>query len=83
MTFISSPHTFLIRSDSGNLPHILNMLTSHQNRMAAVMHTGIGKGHRGNPVASLRIEKLYGTPVLLLGLGALILKKTETEIINN
>ena len=51
--------------------------------MAAVMHAGVGRGHRGNPAASLRIHQLYGTPVLLSGIGALALKKSEIEIIDN
>ena len=73
----------IIRSVSGNLPHILQRLSSHLNKMAAVMHAGIGRGHRGNPAASLKLESLYCTPVLLSGLGALILKKKEVEIIDN
>ena len=76
-------HVGIIRSDSGNLPHILSRLTAHKNRMAAVMHTGIGRGHRGNPAASLKINQLYGTPVLLSGLGALFLKKSEIDIIDS
>lgn len=76
-------HVGIIRSVSGNLPHILQRLSSHQNKMAAVMHAGIGRGHRGNPAASLKLESLYCTPVLLSGLGALVLKKTEVEIIDN
>lgn len=68
-------HVGIIRSARGNLPHILQRLSSHQNRLAAVMHAGIGRGHRGNPTASLIIENLYCTPVLLSGLGALVLRQ--------
>ena len=76
-------HVGIIRAGSGNLPHILHRVTSHKKSMAAVMHAGVGRGHRGNPAASLRIHQLYGTPVLLSGIGALALKKSEIEIIDN
>ena len=79
---LGAEHVGIVRCSSGNLPHILSRLTSHKNRMAAVMHTGIGRGHRANPVASLRIETLYGTSVLLSGLGALVLKKADIDIVD-
>ena len=76
-------HVGIIRSETGNLPHILSRLASHKKSMGAVMHTGIGRGHHGNPAASLKLQQLYGTPVLLSGLGALVLKKTETDVIDH
>ena len=45
--------------------------------MAAVIHSGAAKNHRANPAASLRLEKMYGAPVLMSGLGSLILTKSE------
>jgi hypothetical protein len=74
-------HVGIIRSEAGNLFHILSRLASHKKSMGAVIHTGIGRGHRGNPAASLKLQQLYGTP-LLSGLGALVLKKTETDVID-
>ena len=76
-------HVGIIRSETGNFPHILSRLASHKKSMGAVMHTGIGRGHRGNPAASLKLQQLYGIPVLLSGLGALVLKKTETDVIDH
>ena len=35
-------HVGIIRSVSGNLPHILQRLSLHLNKMAAVMYAGIG-----------------------------------------
>ena len=75
-------HVGIVRSSSGNLPHILNRFTAHQKSMAAVLHTGIGRHHRGNPTASLRIQQVYGTPVLLSGLGSLVLSKVELDMID-
>ena len=39
--------------------------------------------HRGNPAASLRLESLYGVPVLLLGLAALVLSDSEIAAIHH
>ena len=45
----------------------------------SVLPAGLAKGHNGNPAASLRIEVLYGAPVLLSGLAALVLSKAEVS----
>ena len=44
--------------------------------------TGAARHHRGNPAASIRIEKLYATPKLMSGLGALVLLKSEKNIVD-
>ena len=75
-------HVGIIHSSSGNLPHILSRFSAHQKSMAAVLHTGLGRHHRGNPAASLRIQQVYGTPVLLSGLGSLVLSKPELNMID-
>ena len=36
-----------------------------------------------NPIAGLRLEQLYGVPVLLSGMGALVLSRKELALINN
>ena len=36
---------------------------------------------RGNPAASLKVEKLYGVPVLLSGTASLVLKQAEEDIL--
>ena len=38
-------HVGLIRSTSGNLPHILNRFTSHKRSLAAVLPVGLARGH--------------------------------------
>ena len=88
LEFVSSgvqgpEHVGVVRSGSGNLSHIIDRVTRHKNSMAAVLHVGVGRGHRGNPAACLRIHQLYGTPVLLSGVGSLILKKSEIDILDN
>ena len=76
-------HVGIIRSPSGNQPSIMARISAHRRAMAAVLHTGIARGHRGNPAAGLRVETTYGLPVLLSGISALVLTKAEEELINN
>ena len=76
-------HVGIIRSISGNLPHVLGRVTAHNRALGAVLHAGSSKSHCGNPAASLRVDRLYGVPVLLSGIAALVLKKTELEIIDH
>ena len=70
-------HVGIIRSVSGNLPNILSRISSHKKALGATLHSGAARHHRGNPVAGLKVDKLYGSPVLLSGLGALVMKKSE------
>ena len=43
--------------------------------LASILHVGAARSHRANPIMSIRVEKLYATPVLLSGIGSLILLK--------
>ena len=60
----STEHVGVIRSVTGNLPNILARFTAHNNALGAVLHTGMARGHHGNPAASIAVDKLYGQPVL-------------------
>ena len=72
----------IIRSVSGNLPNLLRRITAHKKALGMVLHTGVAKGHHGNPAASIRVNQIYGLPVLMSGLGALVLSKSEKDILN-
>ena len=78
----SAEHVGILRATSGNLPTILTRISSHKKAIGSVLHTGIARNHRSNPNASLRIEQLYGVPVLLSGLGSLIISIKEEKIID-
>ena len=78
----SAEHVGIIRHTSGNLPHILNRLSSHTRAINAVLPAGLARGHSGNPAAAIRVEKIYGAPVLLSGLASLVLNNSEVETIN-
>ena len=43
---------------------------------------GLARGHRGNPAASLRVENLYGTPILFSGNASLFLSKSEISVLS-
>ena len=75
-------HVGILRSSTGNLPNIFARVVAHKKALGAVLHTGMGRGHHGNPAASIRADQLYGVPVLLSGLGALVLKTTEMSLID-
>ena len=77
----TAEHVGILRSSTGNHLTILARIISHKKALAAVLHTGMARGHRGNPAASLRVEQLYALPVLLSGLGPLVLSKMEVTFI--
>ena len=73
----------IVRSPSGNGPSILARFTAHRNALAAILHEGLARGHRGNPSFSLRLEKLYALPVLMSGLASLVLSDKELDSIES
>ena len=74
-------HVGIIRSVHGNLPHLLNRVTAFKNAMASLLPSGMARHHRGNPVASMRVLQLHGTPKLLSGVATLVLSKPEVKVI--
>ena len=50
--------------------------------LGAVLHTGIARGHHGNPAASLHVVQTYDVPVLLSGLAPLVLSSSEEGLID-
>ena len=78
----NAEHVGVVRSTAGNLPAILARISSLKKSLGAVLHTGVARGHRGNPAASLRIIQLFGAPVLFSGLAQLHLLKSEENIVD-
>ena len=78
----SAEHLGIVRSVHGNLPNILQRISSHKAAIGAVVTNGLAKHHRANQAARLRVEQIYGAPVLLSGLASLILKKSEQAVIS-
>ena len=77
----SAEHVGILRSIHGNMPNILARLSAHRRALFSVLPAGLALGHRGNPAASVTVEKLYGSPVMLSGLATLVLSNPEEEII--
>ena len=73
----------ILRSTSGNQPAILARISAHKKAVASVLHTGLARGHRGNPAVGIRVHNLYGVPVLLSGLAALVLTSSDITLIEN
>ena len=73
----------ILRSIDGNLPNVMSRMSAHTRAMMAVLPAGLARGHRGNPAAGLRVEHLYGTPVLLSGLASLVLSKAEISALHH
>ena len=79
----TAEHVGILRSaEGGNMPNIVNRISCHKNAIRAILPTGMALGHRGNPSASLRLEGLYGCPVLLSGLSSLVLSNLEISAIH-
>ena len=49
----------------------------------AVLPSGMAYGHSGNPAANIQLERLYGCPVLLSGLAALVLSNQEISVLHH
>ena len=79
----NTEHVGIVRSVNGNLPNILQRISSHKAALGAVLANGLAKHHRANQAARLKVDQIYGTPVLLSGLGSLLLKKSEQAMISN
>ena len=77
-------HVGILRCTSpGNTPSLLARMSAHNRALFAVLPAGIAQHHSSNAAASLHVEKLYGLPVLLSGLAALVLSNNEQDILNH
>ena len=65
------------------MANILDRFSSHKNSLRAILPSGMALGHRGNPAASLHLERIYATPVLLSGLSDLVLSGVEMAAIHH
>ena len=71
----------VIRSPNGNsaTAHLVERMAAHKRAIFSLLSAGIAKHHQGNPAASLRIDQIYGIPVLLSGISSLIINKSEEK----
>ena len=66
-------HVGVIRSTSGNMPNILQSISSFKKALGSVLSCGLAKGRQTTPATTLRILTIYGTPVLMSGLASQVL----------
>ena len=79
----NAEHVGVIRSVTGNLPHLHQRLVNHRKALHGILFAGMSRRHRANPLSSIRADRIFGTPVLFSGLATLILKKSEIDILNS
>ena len=76
-------HVGVIRSTKhGNIPHLMNRICSHRKALGATLSSGVAQKNRANPLVGLRLENVYGSPVLLSGIASLVLARSETSMID-
>ena len=77
----TAEHVGVLRSISGNLPHIHQRIVNHKRSLGQILRMGMSRHHRANPIACLRAENVFSTPVLFSGMASLFLNKTESDMI--
>ena len=83
MPSTEATHVGVVRSVvGGNWPNITARLSSHRKAMYGLQFAGLAKHHRANPYASLRVESVFGLPVLLSGLASLVLSTKEEQVLD-
>ena len=75
----TAKHVGVLRSVSGNLPHIHQRIVKHRKALASILFTGMSRSHRASPLASLQVDRIFGSPVLFSGMASLILNKSEVD----
>ena len=76
-------HVGIIRSTTdGNMPHILNRICCHRKALQPLLSCGVAQKRRANPLVGMRLQSMYGTPVLLSGVASLVLTRSEITILD-
>ena len=55
---------------------------SHKRALGATLFAGLARSNRGNIAASLKIQQMYGSPVLFSGLSSLVLTSYEINLVD-
>ena len=76
-------HLGVLRSaNCSNMPAVMTRISAHRRQMYSLLPSGIAMHQYASPAACLRIEGLYALPVLLSGLSALVLSKSELKTLH-
>ena len=77
----TAEHVGVLRSVSGNLPHIHQRIVNHKGSLAKILSMGMSRRHRANPIAALRAENIFATPILFSGMASLFITKAESDVL--
>ena len=66
----------------GNIAHIFDRIKAHKKAMGSTLSCGLARSHRGNIATAVKVEQIYGSPVLFSGMGSLVLSKHELNILD-
>ena len=64
------------------MPHILNHICSHRKALRVTLSSGAAQKCRANPLVGLKLQCVYGSPVLLSGVASLVLTRSEITVID-
>ena len=78
----TAEHVGIVRSSSGNLPHILDRVSAHRKALFAVLQAGLARRHNANQAASLKVQSTFALPVLLSGVASLTLNSAEFDVLD-
>ena len=78
----TAEHVGIVRSSSGNLPHILDRVSAHRKALFAVLPAGLARRHNTNQAASLKVQSTFALPVLLSGVASLTLNSAEFDVLD-
>ena len=75
----SLEHVGVTRSVEGNLVTVAERIKAQKRALGSILSVGLAKSHLSNPLARLRVLKLYGNPTLFSALPALYLNKRNNN----
>ena len=61
----------------------MNRISAHSRAVKGILFCGMAKYHQTNPAAGLRLELIYGAPVLLSGVAPLVLSNSELTALHS
>ena len=77
-------HVGIVRSpESGATASLVARLSAHTRALYSTLPAGLARGHYGNPAAALRVERMFGAPVLLSGLASLVLSTADFRALDH
>ena len=78
----TAEHVGVLRSNDGNMPHILNRMCAHTKALRAPLSSSMSQKSRANPQVGLRLQRVYGLPVLMSGVASLAFTWSEISTID-